>query len=67
MDVRRELESRRAPVDLDPDEFRRLGHETVDAIADFLHTLRERPVTPGESGTPSVANPDPPAASSAST
>ena len=45
MESRQELETRRAPVELDPDEFRRLGHETVDAIADFLRTLPERPVT----------------------
>ena len=49
MDAPRELGVRRAPVELDPDEFRRLGHETVDAIADFLRTLRERPVTTSES------------------
>ena len=36
-------------MELDPDEFRRLGHETVDAIADFLRTLAERPVTTDES------------------
>jgi glutamate/tyrosine decarboxylase-like PLP-dependent enzyme len=48
MDAPREIGARRAPVELDPDEFRRLGHETVDAIADFLRTLPERPVTTTE-------------------
>ncbi len=43
------LEARRAPVELDPDEFQRLGHQTVDAIADFLRTLANRPVTTTES------------------
>jgi aromatic-L-amino-acid decarboxylase len=43
------LEERRAPLELDPEDFRRLGHETVDAVADFLASLPERPVTPGES------------------
>jgi glutamate/tyrosine decarboxylase-like PLP-dependent enzyme len=42
------LGARHAPVELDPDEFRRLGHEAVDAIAEFLRTLPGRPVTPGE-------------------
>ena len=48
MEERHELDERRAPVELDPEEFRRLGHETVDAIADFLRTLGERPVTTTE-------------------
>ena len=51
MDAPRDLDPRRAPLELDPDEFRRLGHETVDAIADFLRTLPERPVTTSESPT----------------
>jgi len=49
MDAPRDLEARHAPVELDPEEFRRLGHETIDAIADFLRTLPERPVTTGAS------------------
>ena len=51
MDASPDLDPRRAPFELDPDEFRRLGHETVDAIADFLRTLPERPVTTSESPT----------------
>lgn len=43
------LDPRAAPLELDPDEFRRLGHEAVDAVADFLRSLPERPVAPGES------------------
>ena len=50
MDAPRDLDPRSAPLELGPDEFRRLGHETVDAIADFLRTLPERPVT--TSGSP---------------
>jgi len=49
MDAPQELAKRRASVELEPDEFRRLGHQTVDAIADFLQTLPERPVTTSES------------------
>ena len=37
------------PIELEPDEFRRLGHELVDSVADFLASLPERPVTTGES------------------
>jgi aromatic-L-amino-acid/L-tryptophan decarboxylase len=39
--------TRRAPIELDAEEFRRLGHGLVDDIADFLRTLPERPVAPG--------------------
>jgi aromatic-L-amino-acid decarboxylase len=37
-----------SPLELPPTEFRQLGHELVDRIADFLSTLRDRPVTAGE-------------------
>lgn len=33
------------PLAMDPEDFRRAGHELVDAIAGFLATLPERPVT----------------------
>jgi aromatic-L-amino-acid/L-tryptophan decarboxylase len=46
-----DVEGRSAAVELDPEEFRRLGYATVDAIAEFLRTIDERPVTPGESPT----------------
>ena len=36
---------RSAPLDLAPEEFRRLGHELVDEIAGFLASLPHRPVT----------------------
>jgi len=35
------------PVAIEPDRFRRLGHELVDAIADHIATLPSRPLTPG--------------------
>ncbi len=40
---------RTAPIEMDAEEFRRVGHEVVDAIADFLRSLPERPVAPGRS------------------
>jgi glutamate/tyrosine decarboxylase-like PLP-dependent enzyme len=40
--------ARVSPLDLPTEDFRRLGHELVDRIADFLGSLRDRPVTAGE-------------------
>ncbi len=40
---------RGAPLDMSPAEFRTLGRDLVDRIADFLASLPDRPVTPGES------------------
>jgi aromatic-L-amino-acid/L-tryptophan decarboxylase len=39
-------QDRWAPLELAPEEFRRLGHSLVDEIARFLASLPERPVTP---------------------
>lgn len=39
---------RDAPIDITPEEFRRLGHDLVDRVADLLATMRDRPVTRGE-------------------
>ena len=43
------MSSRGAPIDLGPEEFRRLGHRLVDQIAELLDSLPRRPVTAGES------------------
>jgi aromatic-L-amino-acid/L-tryptophan decarboxylase len=40
---------RRAPLAMDPETFRSVAHELVDRLGDLLGTLRDRPVTPGES------------------
>ncbi len=37
------LETRSAPSDLPPEEFRAIGHSLVDSIADFLQRLPEAP------------------------
>jgi aromatic-L-amino-acid decarboxylase len=39
----------RPPIDIDPEEFRALGHRLVDDLAGLLERMRELPVTPGES------------------
>jgi hypothetical protein len=40
---------REAPSNLEPDQFRTLGHDLVERIAEFLVRLPTLPVTPGES------------------
>ena len=37
--------ARETPLAMSPEEFRRLGHELVDRVAEHLATMRERPVT----------------------
>src|SRR5439155_23383856 len=37
-----------APLEMSPEEFRAAGHALVDRIAEFLASIRSRPVTPGE-------------------
>jgi aromatic-L-amino-acid/L-tryptophan decarboxylase len=36
---------RNAPLQMEPAQFRELGHSLVDQVAGFLDTIRERPVT----------------------
>ena len=44
-----DLEQRRSPLAMSSGEFRLLGHQMVDRVADFLDSLPGRPVTTGES------------------
>ncbi|MES1262128.1 MAG: pyridoxal-dependent decarboxylase [Acidobacteriota bacterium] len=39
------LRNRAAPLDLTGDQFRSLGHDLVERIADFLDSIRSHPVT----------------------
>ncbi|HEY1577886.1 MAG TPA: aminotransferase class V-fold PLP-dependent enzyme [Terracidiphilus sp.] len=43
------ISSRKSPLALSSDEFRKAGHQLVDRIAGFLDSLPDRPVTRGES------------------
>ena len=43
--------SRETPIAMGPDEFKRVGHELIDTIADFLGTIATRSVTTGETPT----------------
>jgi glutamate/tyrosine decarboxylase-like PLP-dependent enzyme len=42
------LKNRTAPLNMPPEEFRKLGHKLVDRVAELLGSISERPVTPGE-------------------
>ena len=42
------MDQRVTPLEIEPDQFRRLGHELVDRIAELLGTIRRLPVTQGE-------------------
>ena len=44
-----QLENRTAPIAMSPEEFRELGTQLVNRVADFLESLPGRPVTPAES------------------
>jgi aromatic-L-amino-acid/L-tryptophan decarboxylase len=37
---------RQSPAELSPADFRAIGHELIDRVADFLTTLPDRPVAP---------------------
>jgi glutamate/tyrosine decarboxylase-like PLP-dependent enzyme len=50
MDLK-ELRERNAPLEMSPEDFREIGYRVVDQCANFLESLPQRPVTPGE--TPS--------------
>jgi aromatic-L-amino-acid/L-tryptophan decarboxylase len=39
---------RESPIEVNKAEFKKIGYALVDTIADFMHTIPERPVTTGE-------------------
>lgn len=46
-----ELKNEWWDADLEPDEFRRLGYQTVDMMADYFASIRDLPVFAGKSST----------------
>lgn len=40
---------RTTPIQIQKDEFKKMGHQLVEAIAEFIDTIEQRPVTTGES------------------
>ena len=43
------LERRVAPIEIEPEQWREMGHQLVDRIADWMREMPGGPVTPGES------------------
>jgi aromatic-L-amino-acid decarboxylase len=42
------LNSRTSPIEINKDDFRKIGYQLVDTIADFYDAIEEGPVTKGE-------------------
>jgi glutamate/tyrosine decarboxylase-like PLP-dependent enzyme len=49
IDRQETLRNRNAPLEMTPDEFRKVGYQLVERIAELLASISQRPVTPGES------------------
>src|SRR5207244_9013550 len=49
METRDTLRYRIAPLEMTPSEFRKVGRQLVERVAEFLCTLPNRPVVPNES------------------
>ena len=47
MDDAEDLEERRSNLAMSPEQFRNVGHQLIDKVADFLNSLSTRPVTLG--------------------
>ena len=41
--------NRSTPIGMGKEEFRAIGHQLIDTIAEFIDTIHEKPVTTGES------------------
>ncbi|MTI39629.1 pyridoxal phosphate-dependent decarboxylase family protein [Fulvivirga lutimaris] len=39
---------RKSPLEMEKDEFRKVGYKLIDDISDFISTIDQKPVTPGE-------------------
>ncbi len=42
------VNTRTSPIEINKDDFKKIGYKLVDAIADFYDTIEEGPVTKGE-------------------
>ena len=42
------MKHRETPIEISKDEFKEIGYQLIDSIADFIDTIREKSVTPAE-------------------
>jgi aromatic-L-amino-acid decarboxylase len=42
------MKHRETPIEISKDEFREIGYQLIDSISNFIDTIREKSVTPGE-------------------
>ena len=42
------IKKRETPIEINAQEFREVGYQLIDNISNFINTIDERPVTPGE-------------------
>ena len=40
--------SRETPIEISKEEFQQIGYQLIDQIAEFTDSIKERPVTTGE-------------------
>ena len=40
---------RKTPIDISKEDFQKIGHQLIDTLSEFIETIEQRPVTPGES------------------
>ena len=41
--------NRKTPIEIEREEFRKIGYQLIDTISDFIDTIDKKPVTTGES------------------
>jgi aromatic-L-amino-acid/L-tryptophan decarboxylase len=41
--------NRKTPIEINKEDFRKIGYHLIDKIADFIDTIKEKPVTTGKS------------------
>ena len=39
----------KSPIEMDREEFRKIGHQLIEDISNFIHEIDQKPVTPNES------------------
>jgi len=43
------INDRQSPIEISKDEFKKIGYQLIDTISNFIGTIKDKPVTPGES------------------